>query len=294
MNRSHIGIVGVGLVGTALAERCIAAGFQVTGYDVDRSRLDALQAAGGRAADSPVQLAESCDRLLLSLPTTDDVEQVLREAATALRPGMIVVDTTTGDPERTEALGRRLAEQDIHYLDATIAGSSAAVRTADVVVMAGGEPKTFAACEDLFATFARRAVHVGGWGAGSRMKLVVNLVLGINRAALAEGLMLAERLRLDTHQVLEILKEGIAYSRIMDTKGQKMLRREFEPQARLAQHLKDVLQILDTGGKAGARLPLSAAHRALLEEAVAAGLGDADNSAIIDVFRSPQDRPSDG
>ena len=98
---------------------------------------------------------------------------------------------------------------------------------------------------------------------------------------------------LDAGRTLDILKEGIAYSRVMDTKGQKMLRREFEPQARLAQHLKDVHQILATGRNAGARLPLSTTHRALLEEAVAAGLGDADNSAIIDIFRSPKDRPSE-
>ncbi len=195
-------------------------------------------------------------------------------------------------PPQTERLGRTLAQRQVDYLDATIAGSSAAVRAGEAVVMAGGDPQVFQGCQDLFAAFTTRAFYVGGWGAGTRMKLVVNLVLGLNRAALAEGLALAERLELETETALEILKAGIAYSRTMDTKGQKMLDREFEPQARLAQHLKDVVQILATGASAGARLPLSEVHRALLEEALAAGLGDADNSAIVEVFREPKNRPA--
>jgi 3-hydroxyisobutyrate dehydrogenase-like beta-hydroxyacid dehydrogenase len=117
------------------------------------------------------------------------------------------------------------------------------------------------------------------------MKLVVNLILGLNRAVLAEGLSLAEALGLDPQRVLEILRASAAYSKVMDTKGQKMLTRDYEPQARLSQHLKDVRLILETGGRTGAALPLSLLHRELLERAEAAGLGDADNSAVIEVFR---------
>ena len=116
------------------------------------------------------------------------------------------------------------------------------------------------------------------------MKLVTNLVLGLNRAALAEGLAFAKALGLDGAEALQVLKASMAYSRIMDTKGEKMLRRDFAPQAKLSQHLKDVRLILQAGQETQARLPLSQLHSELLAAAETAGLGEADNSAIIAMF----------
>jgi 3-hydroxyisobutyrate dehydrogenase-like beta-hydroxyacid dehydrogenase len=120
------------------------------------------------------------------------------------------------------------------------------------------------------------------------MKLVTNLVLGLNRAALAEGLAFASAFGCDVQQTLEILRTSMAYSRIMDTKGEKMIQSDFQPQAKLSQHLKDVRLMLEAAADAGMQLPLTETHRRLLEQAEAAGLGDLDNSAIIEVIRKPQ------
>ena len=117
------------------------------------------------------------------------------------------------------------------------------------------------------------------------MKLAVNLVLGLNRAVLAEGLGYAESLGLDSATTLEVLQASLAASTVMETKGEKMLQRDFAPQARLAQHLKDVQIILDTGQAAGAHLPMSTVHQTLLAELVESGNGDLDNSVIIEAFR---------
>lgn len=122
-------------------------------------------------------------------------------------------------------------------------------------------------------------------GSGARMKLVVNLVLGLNRAVLAEGLAYAEHCGLDGEAALEVLRDSMAYSRIMDTKGEKMLKSEYSPQARLSQHLKDVRLILDTGSSTGAKLPLSTLHGELLEQVESRGHGGEDNSAIMRYFR---------
>jgi 3-hydroxyisobutyrate dehydrogenase-like beta-hydroxyacid dehydrogenase len=116
------------------------------------------------------------------------------------------------------------------------------------------------------------------------MKLVTNLVLGLNRAALAEGLVFGKSLGLDGKQTLHALRSTMAYSRIMDTKGKKMLRNDFKPQARLSQHLKDVRLTLKTAKRAQQKLPLTETHRKLLQQAEAAGLGPLDNSAIIRVI----------
>ena len=113
------------------------------------------------------------------------------------------------------------------------------------------------------------------------MKLVVNLVLGLNRAVLAEGLTFAESFGVDPVQALEVLRAGLSYSRVMDTKGQKMLQRNFAVEAKLSQHHKDVRLILDSAQRLQLDLPLSRVHDQLLAVAEAAGFGDADNSAVI-------------
>jgi 3-hydroxyisobutyrate dehydrogenase-like beta-hydroxyacid dehydrogenase len=226
----------------------------------------------------------SAQRVVLSLPTSDVVAQVIADCSAALRPGQIIIDTTTGQPQATARLGQQLAGRGVAYLDATIAGSSDEVRRGKAIVMAGGDRAAFAACADCFASFAAQSFHLGACGAGARTKLVVNLVLGLNRAVLAEGLALARRLQLDPATTLEVLKAGAAYSRAMDHKGEKMIHGDFAPQARLTQHLKDVRLILATGEEAGAKLPLGEVHRELLEQLEAAGLGEADNSAIIKAF----------
>jgi 3-hydroxyisobutyrate dehydrogenase-like beta-hydroxyacid dehydrogenase len=217
--------------------------------------------------------------------TTEQVAAVLDQNAGATRRGALVVDCTTGSPERVEALGRALADRRVDYVDATIAGSSAEVRLGEGIVMAGGSEAAYRRCTDLFASFARRAFHLGPCGAGSRMKLAYNLVLGLNRAALAEALAFAEALGVDPATALEVMREGPAYSRAMDVKGRKMLARDYEPQARLAQHRKDVGLMLEAAARCGARVPFTRVHADLLQSLIDMGLGDLDNSAIIEAFR---------
>lgn len=280
----HIGIIGLGLLGGAMAERLLACGFRITGYDPVAEKRDSLRAPGGEPVDTPRQVWAACPRVLLSLPNSSIAAQVLEEASPYLRPGTLVVDTTTGDPDEVAAFGPQLEALEAGYLDATVGGSSKQVRASEVIVMAGGRGEHFAACEDIFAAFSRHCFHVGPWGSGARMKLVTNLVLGLNRLVLAEALGFAEASGLDPALALEILKASSSYSRVMDIKGRKMLERDYTPEARLSQHLKDVRLILKNGERQHARLPLSALHRALLEEMEERGLGDVDNSAIREAF----------
>ncbi len=282
-----VGVIGLGLLGTAISTRLLDAGYAVLGFDVSIERRQWLAVAGGRAADSAIDVARGCDVLLFSLPDQSVVASVIESIEPVLRAGETIIDTTTGDPWQAEALGAWLAERGIDFLDATVVGSSAQMYQRDVLVLAGGQPPVYERAGELFATFARESFRVGPWGAGSRMKLVVNLVLGLNRAALAEALTLAEALELDPSVTLNILRVSAAYSRVMDTKGQKMLDRDFEPQARLSQHLKDVRLILAAAERTGATLPLSLLHRTLLEQVEAAGHGQLDNSAILLAFREP-------
>ncbi len=268
-----MGLVGIGLLGQALAEAITQSGFTVVGWDRDPDRC--------RGADSAAEVFEKCTRILLCLPTYSDSRHVLAEAP--LRPGHMSADISTGSPEDAEALCAELAARGAHYADATVSGSSAQALRRELLVMAGGDEAIVDVFRDVFATFASDVVYVGPVGNGARMKLVTNLVLGLNRAALAEGLAFASALGLEGAATLEVMRRSMAYSRIMDTKGEKMINGDFTTQAKLSQHLKDVRLILSASTL---DLPLSAAHCALLEKAVTLGLGDLDNSALIRTYES--------
>ena len=282
--KTPVGLIGLGLVGSALAERLLAAGKRVVGWDIDPGRVAALGESGGKDAQ---EVFSSCQRVLLSLPSHREVADVIQAAGSSLNRGLTIIDTTTGDPASTEELAASLAERGIAYLDATISGSSAQVRAGSVTLMVGGDAESFAASADIFESIGRQTFHTGPAGTGAKMKLVTNLVLGLNRAALAEGLAFAEALGLDPTLSLAVMRGSAAYSKTMDTKGERMIHGDFAPDARLSQHLKDVRLIVDIGRRAGLPMSLSAAHRAVLEDAEAAGCGELDNSAIIKVLMAP-------
>ncbi|MGC4049665.1 MAG: NAD(P)-dependent oxidoreductase [Paludibaculum sp.] len=281
-----MGIIGIGLVGTAVAERLLASGYSVTGYDVRGEQLEALRQMGGEPACCAAAVLSNCERIILSLPTSAIVSAVLDEIRPELKAGSILIDTTTGDPEDAVGFASMLQPLGVDYLDATVGGSSRQVKTREAIFLCGGSVEGFARCHDLFEQFCKQAFHVGPAGSGARIKLVMNLVLGLNRAVLAEGLEFARASGIDPYMALEILRVSPAYSRAMDTKGPRMLNEEFEPEARLSQHLKDVRLILASGERQGARLPLSHVHAQLLEAAEHAGFGAMDNSAVIKAFQN--------
>lgn len=292
-----VGLVGIGLVGTALAERLLARGFDVVGHDILPERRQELERLGGHVASCPADVASRARRVVLSLLTSDIVRQVVEGDGGILQaapPPQLVIDTTTGDPDETERIAALLAEQGIGYLDATISGSSVQIRDGEGVFTVGGEEEHFAACEDILAALTDKAFHVGPVGSGCKTKLVINLILGLNRVALAEGLAFAEALGLDLSGMLPLLTTTPAHSRMMDTKGRKMVEGDFAIQARLSQHHKDVQLILNLAKKARQELPLSEAHLAILDAAIAAGDGDLDNSAVIEELRRRRGSPAGG
>jgi len=286
--RETIGLIGIGLVGTALAENLVAAGYNVVGFarsPASRARLTRL---GGWVVSGPTEVVREAARVILSLPDSDVVDQVvsgpdgLLVAASGLR---LILDTTTGEPERTEELAARCAARGVLFADAPISGSSEQIRRRQGVVLVGGERAAYEACLDLIRAVADRHYYLGGPGAGSRAKLASNLILGLNRLALAEGLVFAERLGLDLPAFLAMLKTTPAYSCAMDVKGEKMLRGDFTAQSKVTQHHKDLRIILAYAATAGQELPLATLHKEILERAMASGEGELDTSAVIQVLR---------
>lgn len=277
-----VGVIGLGLLGSALVDRLLTAGYDVHGYDIDSARREELVDRGGRAATDVSEVGGQCSLVVLSLPDASVSQNVARQLVSGHPGGLHVIDTTTGDPVTMQSLGDDLAAAGVGYLDTTVAGSSVQTRQGEALLLVGGDPQHIARCRDVLNAMAPRWLPVGGRGSGARMKLVVNLVLGLNRAALAEGLAFAGALGIDPALALDVLRQSPAASQVMATKGDKMVSRDFTPQARLRQHLKDVRLIV--AAAATARTPFSELHAELLESLVADGFGDEDNSAVIRAF----------
>jgi 3-hydroxyisobutyrate dehydrogenase-like beta-hydroxyacid dehydrogenase len=283
-----VGLVGIGLVGTALAENLLANGFVVIGFARREVKRRELERLGGRAAESLGKIARAANRVILSLTDSDAVEEVvlgpggLLEAGAGLR---VIIDTTTGEPERTEALARQLSDRGIRLLDAPISGSSEQIRRRQGVILVGGERAAYESCLDLFQILSEKHYYLGRPGAGSRAKLASNLILGLNRLVLAEGLVFAERLGLDLETFMAMARTTPAYSAAMDVKGKKMLQGDFTPQSRITQHHKDLRIMLEYADRLGQELPLTQLHKKILEKCITAGEGDLDTSAVIRELR---------
>ncbi|MBI1346475.1 NAD-binding protein [bacterium] len=280
---ASVAVVGLGLMGTAITERLLELGYQPSVWNRTRDKAESLIARGAVWSDRPF----TCHQVIISLFSSDVVAEVLLAHESDLRAGQILIDTTTGNPEHSEQWAARLQARGVGYLDAPISGSSEVTRRGEATVMVSGDRRAYECCEPLWPVLGRQVFYVGESGSAARMKLVTNLVLGLNRAALAEGLVLARLMGLNERATLDVLKGSPAYSRQMDAKGLKMIDAEYSVQAKLSQHLKDVRLMLESAAAHDVTLSLTEAHRLILERAEGLGFGDADNSAVIEAMRSP-------
>ena len=282
-----VGVIGIGLMGEVFARRLVAAGFGVVGFDIDPDKTARLSSFGARAAASIADLTRAAQPIVLAVFNTDQVEEVTeREILPALeKPGKIILCTSTCDPDRVASLGERMTRHGLKFLETPVSGTSEQVRQGDGVGLIGGDAAVAAEIDDVLHTLFPRRFHVGRVGDGGRTKLAVNLILGLNRLALAEGLVFATRLGLDPEAFLKVAQGSAAYSQVMETKGRKMIAGDFRPEGRARQTLKDVHLMLDQARKAGQPLPLLEVHADVLEACLRQGEGELDNSVIVEEIR---------
>jgi 3-hydroxyisobutyrate dehydrogenase-like beta-hydroxyacid dehydrogenase len=283
-----VGIIGLGLMGTALSERLLDAKIEVIGFDIEGARSEKLKAAGGAIAASVRELAGRSRTVLVAVYSGAQAEALFGDIELGAGPARpTVVCTTTCGPEEISRLARRAISAGIPLVEAPISGTSAEMRAGTATALLAGETNTLESVSTLLDILCPRNVHVGAIGDASRTKLAINLILQNNRAALAEGIAFAERLGLDGRAFLAAARESAAYSRVMETKGRKMLTRDYEPQSHLAQTLKDAELILGEAGRRGLRLPMTATQADLLRAAIALEGPDSDSAAVIEAIRRP-------
>jgi len=289
-----IGIVGIGFMGQAFAANLLRAGFKLKGFDIDSGRRKEFERQGGTPVSSAAEAARGSRWVLTSLPNSGVVRNAIfgpGGIAEGAKEGLFIADTTTSRPEDSTGLGAELALRGIRFLDAAVSGTSAMAWKKDLIVVAGAETADFEACRPLFSGFAKAAYHMGPVGSGALAKLIINLVLVCNRLALAEGLVLGMKAGMNLESLLTALKDGAAGSKVMDQKGEKMLKADYSPESRLTTSLKDVRLMLEQGQRFGTPMFLTNIYAQIVQIGSQIGYAEFDPASVIEVLRGMSGLP---
>lgn len=290
-NHTRLGLIGLGLIGTALARRLVAAGFSVAGYDVDPLARARLAEVGGAPVETIAEIAGTCPRVLIAVFNTEQVETVIEgpgglfAVPDGQRQTRQVINFATCDPDRMVALAKRAEGHGLGFLETPLSGASDQVARGEAVCLVGGSRATMEESLDIIRVVCGKHYFMGAVGNGGKAKLATNLILGLNRAALAEGLVYAERLGLPLDTFFEEVRNSAAYSAVMDVKGQKMVERNFRTLGKIVQSAKDFGLILKTAEAMGQPLPFAAVYADMMAGCISAGEGEWDNAAIVENIR---------
>ena len=279
-----LGIVGLGLLGSAVAGRLRAGDHDVVGYDVVDDRVRALVALGGHAAQSAEAVAKSADAIFVVLPSLATVEEVVlgpRGLAASGRAGQTLVQMSTISPALTERLARAVGEKGLGFLDCPISGASGMVAQGEGIILVGGERSVFDRWRPVLESIVPLAVFIGRPGQAMVLKLVANLLVALHSAAAAEALLMAKRAGLDLGLALDVLTKSAGTSRMLEVRGPLMAKEEFPPQMKLDLFMKDLHLIQEAARSVGAPLPLTDVAERLYAVAMGAGHAGEDLAVVL-------------
>ncbi|HSM45967.1 MAG TPA: NAD(P)-dependent oxidoreductase, partial [Acidimicrobiia bacterium] len=270
---SRVGIVGLGIMGSAYARNAIAGGFEVRGFDIDDDRVRHLSDIGGHGEVSPAAVAEASDVVLLSLPSVNALDEVVsgdRGLVQGAGPGLVVVEMGTLPIEAKLRARAALDEVGATCVDAPVSGTGLQADAAEIVVYASGEPAAVEVARPVFDAIAKATFDVGEFGNGSKMKYLANLLVSVHNLVTAETFVLGAAAGLDPEKILEVISAGVGSSRIFEIRGPMMVADDYPPAARLAMFIKDIGVIGDFARSLGCPTPLLDASLPWYEHAVEA------------------------
>jgi 3-hydroxyisobutyrate dehydrogenase-like beta-hydroxyacid dehydrogenase len=284
-----VGLVGLGLLGHAVASRLLKAGHAVVGFDVLQARVDALTALGGEAAQSPAAVAQSTEAVCTILPSLAAAETAVLGSdgiVSGARPGLTLIQMSTISPTLTERLAREVTAKGLGFLDCPVSGTSAMVERGDGIFFVGGERALYERWRPVLESVLPRAVLVGRVGQAMTLKLVANLLVALHSAAAAEALTLARKAGLDLDVVLEVLNSSAATSSMLKIRGPMIVRGEFPAQMKLDLFMKDLHLMQEAAEAVGAPLPFTDLAERLYAAVQAAGHGSEDLAVVVKALES--------
>ena len=283
----RVGIVGLGIMGSAYAKNLIAGGCTVEGVDPDGAARDRLVSMGGTAHAEPGDWLAECDLVILSLISPAVLREVTARLAGILAPGQVVLETGTFALADKEEARRTFAVEGVHLLDCPVSGTGAQAATGDIVIMASGADEAVARALPLMTLFSKKVIRAGEFGMGSRLKYVANLAVAIHNTAAAEALNYADTLGLDRQVTYDMLSSGAGQSKMLDLRMPLMMSGAYEPPtASLKMFRKDLSVIGDDIARLGIAAPLLEACAALYREADETLPESHDTAAVFEVYRA--------
>lgn len=282
-----IGFIGLGIMGRPMAKNLLKAGHELVVYDVVRTNVETLTAAGATAADSSREVAQQCRVIITMLPNSPHVKAaVLGENGVleGAQQGTILVDMSSIAPLASQEICEACAQKGVRMIDAPVSGGEPKAVDGTIAIMVGGDRAVYEEVKDLLLVMGSSAVWCGGIGAGNTTKLANQVIVALNIAAVSEAYLLAKKAGVDPRLVFEAIRGGLAGSTVMEAKTPMILSRDFKPGFRIDLHIKDLANALETGHSVGAPLPLTASVMEMLQTLHADGCGSDDHSGIAKYY----------
>jgi L-threonate 2-dehydrogenase len=291
-----VGVIGLGAMGGGMARSLRSAGHAVSVFDVRADAARAFAAEGGTACASPAELARQCEIVISVVVNAAQTEGVLfgeQGCASAMKPGSVFVMCSTVDPSWSAALEQRLAQQGILYLDAPISGGAAKAAAGQITMMTSGNAKAYDACGDVLDAMAAKVYRLGDKaGAGSKVKVINQLLAGVHIAAAAEAMALGLREGVDANALYEVITHSAGNSWMFENRMAHVLAGDYTPLSAVDIFVKDLGIVLDLARASKFPLPLSSTAHQMFMQASTAGFAKEDDSAVIKIFPGIELPPS--
>lgn len=281
---ANLGFIGLGIMGKPMAGHLINAGHKVFVYDLNPAPVQELSAKGAKGCKNSKEVAENSEIIIIMVPDTPDVEQVLFGPAgvvEGVKKGSIVVDMSSISPIATKEFARKLADLGVEMLDAPVSGGQVGAENATLSIMVGGKREIFERVKPIFELMGKNIVHIGGHGDGQTCKVANQIVVALTIEAVSEALVFASKAGADPQKVRQALLGGFAQSRILDLHGERMINRSFKPGFRIQLHRKDLNLALQAARHLGVCLPSTAIAQELFNAVVAQEGDQLDHSAMV-------------
>lgn len=278
-----IGFIGLGIMGKSMARNLLRAGLPLIVYNRSKAKVDELAGEGARAGESPADVARNSDIVVLCLPDTPDVEEVLfgsNGVAEGLSKGAIVLDCSTISPSATIEFAKTLAHQGVTLVDSPVSGGPKGAMDGTLTCMVGGEDAAVQRCRPIFDAIGKTVVHLGASGAGQLTKSCNQMVIAGTMLAVSEAVALCRKYGIDPYKVREVLLGGSAQSFVLQNHAKRLLDNKLEPGFRSSLMLKDIKLAAAAGQQAGVFMPGTALSLQMLGALCNGGRADLDSAAL--------------
>nr|WP_258167488.1 NAD(P)-dependent oxidoreductase [Vulcanisaeta moutnovskia] len=287
MDKTKVGLIGLGIMGSAMAMNIHKAGFPLIVYNRTRSKTEPFAKLGIPVANSPREVAEKSDVVIEMVTDAPDVEEVLfgkDGVVHGAHPGLVVIDMSTNSPDYAKYFAGKLAEYGIEFLDAPVTGGDVGARQGTLTIMVGGKREVFERVKPVFEAMGKTIIYAGDVGNGQMLKLLNQIVVGIDMLAVAEAMALAKKAGIDMEKLFTVLSTGAANSFTVQYYMPKMMKGDFEPGFRAAHLKKDLKYAIETTNKLNVPLPGTALTLQLYNALVAKGLGEKGTQALLKLY----------